>query len=439
MTPRQQAGMRHLIDGLAAELEAWRRLGDGEQAPLAKHHSQLEAVVAMVGDGLAEARRRLVAGEGVGLPVLVLDLHHVWDYFRAKFTLRRLDGHRTFLEVADELAWTCYQGPLTAALAVDGELAKEPPLVSFSRDAVPRAHRRGGQYRDLLPRGGIHTRQGVELVRNLPFPVIDVPWYYASHLPALLTVAHEVGHHIEDDFGLTPEIHARLAGAGLSTAQRPLWEGWIGEVFADVCASVACGTAYPAVLADTVAGLRAAEPDDEEPASSAHPPPGVRMRVCLAALDHAGHPRPSELPEPLAEALDREPSDDPVPAEVVGSLLKDGYARFGGRRLTEVLALDSPHTLPVRAERLLSGVPTDHRQVTGVLSAAALAFLTDPSRYDDFLVGPRALTEALALRPAGTRRGPSDETRQRVRDTETGRRLLDALHALTGPRPIDPR
>jgi hypothetical protein len=145
-------------------------------------------------------------------------------------------------------------------------------------------------------------------------------------------------------------------------------------------------------------------------------------------VDHSGHPRPSALPEPLAEAPDPEPADDPVPAEVVSSLLKDGYARFAGRRLTELLPLDSPHTLPVRAERLLSGVPTDHRQVTGVLSAAALAFTTDPSRYDDFLVGPRALTEALALRPAGTRR--HDETRHTVRKTEAGRRLLDAL---TGP------
>ncbi|MHC3471426.1 hypothetical protein ACYF6T_22415 [Streptomyces sp. 7R007] len=428
MTPGQRAGMQHLIDGLGGELESWRRLAEGDRAPLAKHHSQLRAVVAMLNEGLDQARSRLAADDGAGLPVLILDLHHVWDYFRAKFTLRRLDGQRPVLEAADELAWTCYRGPLAAALTVDDRAAKEPPLVSYSRDAVPRAHPRGGQYRDLLPRGGVHTRQGVALVRRLPFPVIDVPWYYASHLPALLTVAHEVGHHVEDDFALTPELRARLASADLTAAERPVWEGWLGEVFADVCASVACGLSYPAVLADVVAGLRPAGPDDDvAPGPSAHPPPGVRVRVCLAALERAGHPRPPAWPQPLAEALEGEPADDAAPAEVVAALLTDGYAPLGGKRLTDLLALDSPQALPERAELLLAGVDTGCRQVTGVLGAAALAFMTDPTRYDDFRVGPRALEEVLALRPVGVRHGRTDDARHEDRDTEAGRLLLDAL------------
>lgn len=434
MTDRQRAGMLHLIQGLAAELAAWRRLTHGERPPLVKHRSQLEAVTSMVNEGLSQAHAQLAhgKGDGVGLPVLLLDLHHVWDYFRAKFALRRLEEHRAFLDAADELAWACYRGPLEAALTVDAALAKEPPLVSFSRDAAPRAHRRGGQYRDLLPRGGIHTGAGVELVRSLPFPVIDVPWYYASHVPAVLTVAHEVGHHIEDDFGLGREIRSRLEATTLASRERARWEGWIDEVFADVCASVACGVAYPVVLADVLATLSADGPDgedDDEPEPPEHPPLGIRLRVCLAALAQAGHPRPATWPDPLAEALDHEPADDTAASEVTTALLARGYAPLAGKLLTDLLALDSPDALPVHAGRLLSGMPSRHPQVTGVLSAAALAFITDPAHYDALLVGTRAIEETLALRPQGPRGAGPDGGRSPGRDAETGRKLLRVLGA----------
>lgn len=269
MTP--PAELESLLDGLGDELAAWRRLAfDGKaplkKTPLEKHRSQLRSVEAMLNEGIAAARAELATGsDAAGLPVLILDLHHVWDYFRSKFALRRLDEYRGYLDAADELAWSCYEGPLNAALATGDTRPKEPPLVSFSRDPAPRAHRRGGQYRDLLPRGGMHTRAGVQLVRSLPFPVIDVPWYYGSHVPAVLTITHEVGHHIEDDFDLTETLAARLAGTSLP-------EAWIGEVFADVCASLACGVAYPAVLADVVGTLMEPEPAGDAAELSPHPP-----------------------------------------------------------------------------------------------------------------------------------------------------------------------
>ncbi|MFJ9176519.1 hypothetical protein [Streptomyces sp. NPDC102360] len=405
-----RAELESLLDGLADELTAWRRLTVGERPLLEKHHSQLRSVEAMLSEGIAVARAELVTGAGAaGLPVLVLDLHHVWDYFRSKFALRRLEEYRGYLDAADELAWACYEGPLKAALATGATRSKEPPLVSFSRDPAPRAHRRGGQYRDLLPRGGMHTRAGVQLVRSLPFPVIDVPWYYGSHVPAVLTVAHEVGHHIEDDFGLAETIATRLAGTSLP-------EEWSGEVFADVCASLACGVAYPAILADVLSAL-GPEPAGQSGELTAHPPLVTRLRICRAALDLAGHEVPKAWPAPVAEVW-----ADPPSTKVAAALLDDGYPQFACRRLPDLLP-----SVPVgrlHADRFLAGMPSGLSLVPGVFAAAALAFLVCPAEYRALRVGARAVSEAGALRPKGPRaKQPTDTT------TTAGAPLLRALRA----------
>ncbi|WP_306323880.1 MULTISPECIES: hypothetical protein [unclassified Streptomyces] len=431
---RRVVGLEHLVDGLGAEMASWCELTAVHQAPLEKHRSQIRSVAAMVTESLAAARAQLATGGGADLPVLILDLHHVWDYFRSKFALRRLPEYRGYLDAADELAWACYRGPLTAALDAGTATTKEPPLVSFSRDLTPRAHRRGGQYRDLLPRGGIHSRTGVELVRSLPFPVIDVPWFYGSHLPAVLTVAHEVGHHIEDDFDLTAEIGARLAGTALPGA-------WAGEVFADVCASLACGVAYPAVLADVIAMLNpdaGTEPAAPERELSPHPPLDVRLRVCLAVLDAAGHPRPTTRPAPIAEALPEDRPDRSHDAsEVAAALLGDGYPSLSGRRLPDLLS--SPPAQQVHADRLLAGLTSGLARPAGVFSAAALAFLADPAEYRARRVGSRAINEALTLRPEGPRARGSVGTGDAgtARDTDAGNQLLRALRERPGYRDRD--
>lgn len=409
----RRAELDSLLDGLEDELAAWRGLTLGTKAPLEKHRSQLRSVDAVLSVGIAAARAELAAGSGAaGLHVLVLDLHHVWDYFRSKFALRRLEEYRGYLDAADELAWACYAGPLKAALTAGHTRPKEPPLVSFGRDPAPRAHRRGGQYRELLPRGGMHTRAGVQLVRSLPFPVIDVPWYYGSHVPAVLTVAHEVGHHIEDDFGLTETIAARLAGTSLPRA-------WCGEVFADVCASLACGVAYPAVLADVLSTLED-EPAPDAQELATHPPPDTRLRICCAVVELTGKEHPTAWPAPVT-------GSDPSATRVARALLEDGYPQFGGGRLPDLLPSASAGRL--HADRLLAGVASGLTRVPEVFAAAALAFLTDPVEYGARRVGSRAVAEALALRPEGPRAEVRGTAGNGGRDTSAGDHLLRALRA----------
>lgn len=391
-------------------------------------------MLALLGVGLADVRARLADGRGAEVPGRVLDLHHVWDFYRTRFLLRRVRDYRRFLEVADELAWECY-GPV---LQLTGARRKEPPLVGFSRAASPRAHRRGSAYHDLLPRGGIHTREGREAAARLPFPVIDVPWSFGSHPPALLTVAHEAAHHIDDDCGLGDEIRRRVGTAGLPPARAVHWERWSGEAFADVCAAVLCGPAYAAVLAELLDTGDDVDDVDERDFDGAHPPPGARLRLAGAAARLAGHP---EAPD--------DGGDDREARVVAGALVRGGWSGLDGLSLTELLAAGRPPgrgDVSEGARRLLAGGPSRCASAAGVLAAAALAFRCDPSAYDRQAVGERVLTEVLRLRSAGTRAGSSADSSagdrraahaeamdRRAAHTAAGRTVLAALDATPDP------
>lgn len=409
-----------MVDGLVDELRQWEAVSRGG-GPLEKHRTQIDAVLALLDAGVADARERLADGRGREVPARILDLHHVWDFFRGRFLLRRVRGYRRTLDVADELAWECYR-PI---LDLPGSRPKEPPLVGFSRTAAPRAHRRGSAYHDLLPRGGIHTREGRTAAARLPFPVIDVPWHYDVQLPALLTVAHETGHHIEDDCGLGDELRLRILGAGLSPDRVPHWERWVGEAFADVCAAVVCGTAYAEVLAELLE-VEAGSVEAEDFSDGPHPPPATRVRLARAAAVVAGHPQSAD---------GRYEPDDPEITTIVSTLLDTGYDGLGGRRLTDLLVPPDAADVYGGARQLLEGRPSRCDRAATVLAAAALAFQIDPAGYEQRGVAQRAEAEVLRLRTAGSRtaqrekeEGAAEEHRLRDR-AEAGALLLRALDA----------
>ncbi|MFB8180411.1 hypothetical protein ACFC8N_31100 [Streptomyces sp. NPDC055966] len=403
--------------------------------PLEKHRSQLDAVGVLLGAAVADVRVRLTDGRACEVPGRVLDLHHVWDFYRTRFMLRHVRAYRRFLDVADELAWETY-GPV---VRLPGARPKEPPLVGFSRAASPRAHRRGGAYHDLLPRGGIHTPEGRAAAARLPFPVIDVPWSFGSHLPALLTVAHEAAHHIDDDCGLGTEIRERVAGAPLAPDRRAHWVRWAGEAFADVCAAVLCGPAYAAVLADLLdsgdgeCGDGGESGVDERDFDGPHPPPAARLRLAAAAARLAGHPD--------AQAGDVEDGKDNAygqeAAVVARALTTGGWSGLHGLSLAGLLVPERASagaTVSEGARRLLAGGPSRCSSAAGVLAAAALAFRCDPTAYDRRDVGERAVTEVLALRASGTRAGagpePPDEQRHSSTHGAAGLAVLAALDAV---------
>ncbi|MHB9858298.1 hypothetical protein [Streptomyces sp. YIM S03343] len=429
LSERRAAARRHAVDGLLGELRQWEgvsRLG----GPLEKHRSQIDAVLALLGPGVADVRARLDDGHGAEVPARILDLHHVWDFYRTRLMLRRVREYRRTLDVADELAWQCYR----PVLDLTGARPKEPPLTCFSRTAAPRAHRRGSAYHDLLPRGGIHTREGRAAAACLPFPVIEMPWHYGSRPPALLTVTHETAHHIEDDRGLGDELQLRVReSAGLSADRSAHWERWAGEAFADVCAAVVCGPAYAGVLTELLAGDGQDEAaviemtDEEAEFDGPHPPPATRVRLALAAARAAGHPGEYETPDPETQ-------------RIAAALLDGGYRGLDGHTLIDLLLPPDTARVPRGAARLLNGHPSGCGTAATVLAAAALAFQTDPAAYDTHGTADRAVTEVLRLRPTGSRDAlPASDTdpARRTARAEAAVALLAALDATAEPGPTD--
>lgn len=411
---RRQAEFMHARDSLSAEWRYWidesvlRR--DGREPALEKHQTQIARVVRTLRAGLD------ALGQDPGPQGLerILDLHHVWDFFRVKFALRYLEPLKGFLGAADELAWTVYR-PAVEQAERSGAALREPPLVFLDRGAVPFASARGNSYRDLLPRD-VRTRTGAEAASVLPFPVIGVPWYLIGHLPGVLLVAHEVGHQIEDDLALTAPLSQRLAAA-LPAPRLKVWRSWLGEAFADMVASVACGVAYPTVLLDALAGM----PPGGARAES-YPPPRVRILICLAAVSQAGLPGDPGL----AAHCDRlgQPDDaDEDATKVAAAILTGPYRELGGQELRTVLKSSAVAAAGEGAGRLLAGLSSNLTDVRAVLAAAALAFARSPEGYDKRRVGQAALDEVLRLRPAGMRHGEVAAARE-AQDVEAGRTLL---------------
>lgn len=414
---RRQAEFQHAQASLRTEWEYWRTESTpsaGHAALLEKHQSQIQSVVTMLGEALEQVTKDPVTAD----PERILDLHHVWDFFRVKLALRYVEPLRGFLEAADELAWAAYD-PAIGSASGRKKVPREPPLVFLDRGAVPFASARGTSYRDLLPRD-VRTRAGADAASDLPFPVIGLPWYLCGHLPGVLLVAHEAGHHIEDDCALTTALHKRLSAAGLPGSRQDRWRPWLGEVFADIVASIACGVAYATVLIDALASAPAGGAGMEK-----YPSPRVRARICLDAISQAGLPGDPELAADGRVLGEPDDAEDEAQA-VVTAFIHAPYENLGGRALTAVLTNPEVADAATGAARLLAGIGSNLLDVRAILAAAALAFARDPGKYDRLHVGEHAIEEVLAQRPQGPRL-TADEAARHDRDIAAGHALVSRL------------
>lgn len=413
---RRDHEIRHVLVDFRAELDEWDSTVV-DNGPLHKHRSQVKGAVGVLRAALESVECMPAQDRSERAAEILLDLHHLWDFFRGKLLIRHLPRYKTLLDVTDELAWSLYNPARTAAGASGARFPKEPPLTFLSRRPVPFATSRGSDFEPLLAFGRQRTFDGRTAASHLPFPLIGIPWSCGRHIPAILAVAHETGHHIEDDFHLTPTLESRLAQrSGLTPQRLTDWSRWLGETFADICATAACGAAYLWTLTDAL-GPAEAHGDTR---SETYPPARLRALVCRAALPPGTN---SFLPP-----LPGEPDASDTEAEaVVTALTAEGLDELGGRTPQRLFGLRRPQTLPLTVDRLLNAVPSGRGDVPGVLAAATLAFMKEPDAYVEREIGERALDEVLALVAQGPRAGTDHNTTHAHRDTASGRALFEAL------------
>lgn len=403
---RKRAELTAKLRGIGAELAYWR----AESVPggeLEKHHTQIRRLAAQI-ESMVPTIQGMIDDEGdilenwTGIERIVLELHGVWDFFRNKFALRQVGVFHGYLALADDFAWACYRPAQTAGVGphnVGLADVREPPLVFLSGVTAPFAISRGASYAREIATPDHFSG----LARRLPVPVVGVPWVQLRHLPDTLVLGHEVGHLVEDDFGLAPRLRELLSEAldEAGAADRlDLWTGWLGEVFADVYGTLAGGPAFAQAFAD-FAAVSLSSVDS----TAGYPPVDIRVRIVVRALVETGFTE--QAAGLLARWRAHAPHVPNVDAElpvIVSTLLNSPYPQFGGRTLVSVFSFTGLEDATEAAgDDLLSNMRPEAHNVRVLLAAAGRAFATDPARYAELDVNRRVLAHAKTIREHGPR------------------------------------
>jgi hypothetical protein len=228
-----------------------------------------------------------VPAEGESWENEILAAHAIWEVFRSKLVLREDALFAKKLAACDDLAWECY-GP---ALQLWDPDRKGPPLVYLSATWSPFAVSRDTNFQNEVKTSArapaaLRDEQYQQVLRQLPVPLVSIPWYQVFHLPGALIIAHEIGHVVEDDFGLTKEIGSALDGAGLKFAD--VWKVFAREMFADVYGCCAMGPAFASTMIDLNA-TRVSSVQSEERTYGIYPTRNLRIRLLCETLRQTGH------------------------------------------------------------------------------------------------------------------------------------------------------
>jgi hypothetical protein len=444
LVDRKLAELKAKLTSLEAEFERWE-LASQEHARLEKHNSQVSRVLATLRAAAAEIARSLdddvkngrVLDKWMLREQMILDVHLIWDFFRSKLALRYVDGFADRLIAADELAWACYQPAQAHATAVDPASIREPPLVFFSESPSPFAMPRGQSYESKVSPNRISVEQFRGIVKQLPIPLIGVPWFQTEHLPDSLLIAHEVGHHVEDDLRL--ELAELLAAVDLPPKRRAAWAAWCGEVFADTYGTLAMGPAFVSALADFLSVDKKTMRTERRRAPNwgLYPTVQLRVRYTCSVLRAMGLGQEADArqqrwlesyPEP--HAMTEFEADIPG---VASALVRGPYPQLGGARLDHVIQyLPLGDTVVEERDRLLDGFPPSAIAARILLSAAALAFATDPEKYATCKVREKVLARIVERQSPGTRfraggDTPPESTAQSKYDRSLGHSIFAQL------------
>jgi hypothetical protein len=438
---RKRAELRAKLTGLEDEFAAWRRVSEPGE-PMERNHSQVRALLDTLAVPVETVRGRIedssddVRSTWARTERVLLSCHEIWDYFRQRLCLRRVDFFVPYLDLADDFAYACYrpaQVAGTGAHNVDPDEIREPPLTSFTTVSTPYAVPRGSSYASEVGNVSQAGDTVARAIERLPVPVVGVPWFQIRHLPDALILGHEVGHLVETDLRLTTTLRTLLAGA-VPPGSVERWQGWLGEAFGDVYGALCGGPAFGRALLDFAATGPVAFRG-----SRLYPPLRVRVRLVAETMAHAGaaEHRDDLLAYWGAEfGGGTEDAFDGEAAAVAAALVAGPYPQFHGRPLTAVAdfrpwyeAAEQTASALLRGSRLSPGI-----DIRCLVAAAGVAFARAPERYvaqDGTQVVLRHAHEIATrgIRGAGAAATPFDRRSQRL-----GADLLAALDAIDPDR-----
>lgn len=438
--------LKQKLSSLRSEFDEWQRQTRGG-GPLEKHHTQIRRVTDQLASLEQVIASRLDASSVNAAGILaaapevermMLELHRVWDFFRGKFALRSVEWFSPYLAAADEFAWACYD-TVREKLRPGGlpvEKIKEPPLVFFSGSVSPFTLPRDSIYDAEHVEGEkISTAEFQDVLRCLPIPVIGIPWVQVRHLPDALSIAHEVGHDVEADFGLTRRLGYALESGMNSPApavpegRQRAWRAWLAEIFADTFGCLVAGPAYAGALADFLALSEehiASEVLDESYWGD-YPTAHLRVQINLEVLsqlgfeEEAGGRKRRWLTAYPRHRMSEFEEDVP---RIVRSILVEPHPEFDDKTLPQVIRFRPQQHARANfdAARMLDRYRPETDDIRTLFASARLAFELNPERYITAGVQERVLQRVPEIRQPGYR-GPQDQTaalRQRIEEYDRG-------------------
>ncbi len=444
LAKRRKQELLNKLRSVPEEFEYWLAQSK-EGQPLEKHNTQIRKLTSVLQELVESVRKELTAlSEDAAalkkvreLEEVVLDLHRIWDFFRQKLLQRGFDQFAATLAAYDDLVWACYEPALEAHKKVNAqwEEKRQPPLVYLDSDGSPY----------MLPRDAPYSGQGFrklrresfrKIVRELPIPVVGAPWFHLEHLPDALILTHEVGHVVEDDFGLTGDLkanldreldddEARLRDAGADdeaiaafTARRPAWQAWMGELFADAYGVVAAGPAFVGSLIDFLSR------DPERIASEKRPRWGkwedyptdaLRVLTNLAMLENTGFPTAvAELRAAWTAAypehtLTHYEADAPA---VARALLDGQLAGLNEKSIKAVLPpwpASRQAALETHARDVALGLSLQTKDVRELFALARLTFEKNPAAWREKGIQDKITSRLASVRKDGPRSAGDEE------------------------------
>lgn len=283
--------LRRRVESLPNEIKGWRALPSG-LPHMDAHHSQLAALTVLMESFIVRQRTLLddlkpfgppqeFAGKAHELVKKLVNSQQVWDFFRDKLDQRFSPVFSEALWVADTVAWDCYR-PVVERAADAGIIARaklrEPPLTYLTAELSPATFARGHTLQSVDPQEG---------TVRLPIPIIELPWDHAGNVWEFTSIAHEVGHDLEADFGLRAVIKLKLQDVlsreGVAQARIDEWQGWAREVFADLVALRLAGPAFTETLMNVL--MMPTESVVALKQGAEHPTPYLRVLMNAAYIE----------------------------------------------------------------------------------------------------------------------------------------------------------
>lgn len=296
LAARRYASLNARLTSLTKEIDHWKTITADPALDLGRHNSQVRRLETTLGSMLEPLQTAIentdpdsadVLKSGEGWEKEILAAHSIWEIFRSKLVVRQDELFRAPLAACDDLAWSCYR----PAMEQFAPKMKGPPLVFLSTTWSPFAQTRDTNFlNDVRASPGTTsalTGDAFQQVLNrLPIPLLGLPWYQTFYMPGALLLAHEVGHIVEGDFGLTKDIDDALVGA--KPDHLAIWQGWASEAFADVYGTVTMGPYFVGALIDFLATTVTAIQGDVRK-SGKYPTRALRIELALQVLERTGY------------------------------------------------------------------------------------------------------------------------------------------------------